>query len=149
MTIPLMVLAGLRAAGRAGLRADAACSSTTWRRRSGSSACRHLEHHATDWATPLVGLLAGLLGLGLSYVLYAAPSPIPGRLAARLGPLYRASLNKFYVDEFYDAVVVRTTLVAARSPSSSTSTWSTAWSGSRPGCPGWSAARSWRRSRTA
>ena len=75
---------------------------------------RHLAHHATDWATPIIGLLAGLLGIGLSYLIYAAPSPLPGRLAAGLGPLYRASLNKFYVDEIYDAAVVRTTLVLAK-----------------------------------
>jgi NADH-quinone oxidoreductase subunit L len=66
------------------------------------------------YATPLIGLLAGLLGLGLSYVLYAKPSPVPDRLAARLGPLYRASLNKFYVDEAYQEGVVATTLVAAK-----------------------------------
>ena len=76
----------------------------------------HLAHHVGEpwYATPLIGTLAGVLGLGLSYVLYAAPSPIPGRLATAFGPLYRASLNKFYVDEIYQAVVVRTTLVAAK-----------------------------------
>jgi NADH-quinone oxidoreductase subunit L len=73
-----------------------------------------LEHHATDLLTPAVGLLAGVLGLVLAFVLYAKPSPVPGRIAAGLGPLYRASLNKFYVDELYDALVVRTTLVAAK-----------------------------------
>ena len=73
-----------------------------------------LDHHATDWATPLIGLLAAVLGVGLSYVLYFNPSPTPGRIASRLGRLYRASLNKFYVDEFYDALVVRTTLVTAK-----------------------------------
>jgi len=74
-----------------------------------------LAHVHEPWyATPLIGLTAGLLGIGLSYLLYAAPSPIPGRVAAAFGPLYRASLNKFYVDEVYDALVVRTTLFAAK-----------------------------------
>jgi len=31
---------------------------------------------------------------------------LPGRIAAALGPLYRASLNKFYFDEIYAAVLV-------------------------------------------
>ena len=39
------------------------------------------RQHGFDWATAVVGTLAGLLGLGLSYVLYAEPSPIPARLA--------------------------------------------------------------------
>jgi NADH-quinone oxidoreductase subunit L len=73
-----------------------------------------VAHHAAGWSTPIIGLLAGLLGLGLSYALYAAPSPVPGQITARLGRLYRASLNKFYVDEFYEALVVRTTLGAAK-----------------------------------
>jgi NADH-quinone oxidoreductase subunit L len=67
----------------------------------------HPEHgHGTDWLTMLVGTLAGVLGLGLSYVMYAQPSPIPARLAERLRPLYLASYNKFYVDEFYDRLVI-------------------------------------------
>ncbi len=72
------------------------------------------EHHVSDWLTPVVGTLVGVLGLGLSYLLYGNPSPIPGQIARRLGPLYRASLNKFYVDEFYTATVIRATLVAAK-----------------------------------
>ncbi len=68
----------------------------------------HPEHgHATDWMTVAIGTLAGLLGLGLSYLLYAEPSPIPARLAERLRPLYLASYNKFYVDEIYVAFIVR------------------------------------------
>jgi NADH-quinone oxidoreductase subunit L len=60
-----------------------------------------------DWPTILVGSLAGLLGLGLSWVLYANPSPVPARIATALGPVYRASYNKFYVDEFYEMVVIK------------------------------------------
>ena len=56
--------------------------------------------------TATVGTAVGLLGIAISFALYAKPSPIPGRLAAALGPLYRASLNKFYVDELYASVIV-------------------------------------------
>jgi len=75
----------------------------------------HLDGHGhgAGWSTPVIGTLAGLLGLGLSYLMYASPSPLPGQIAGRLQPLYRASRNKFYVDEIYQAVVVRTTLLAA------------------------------------
>jgi NADH-quinone oxidoreductase subunit L len=74
----------------------------------------HLEsEHGFDWLTASIGTLAGLLGIVLSYVMYAQPSPLPARLAARLRPLYQASYNKFYVDEFYEWVVIRPLRVLA------------------------------------
>ena len=63
-------------------------------------------HHAFEWLTPIVGTVAALLGIGLSYLMYGMESKLPAILAARLGPLYRASLHKFYVDENYSAIVV-------------------------------------------
>ena len=51
--------------------------------------------------TVLVGTLAGVVGLLLSYRLYAVPSTIPEELAVRFLPLYRASHEKFWVDEIY------------------------------------------------
>jgi NADH-quinone oxidoreductase subunit L len=86
----------------------------------------HLEHthglepsadgirHGFDWATAIVGSLVGVLGLGLSYALYFKPSPIPGRLATRLKPLYLASLHKFYVDEIYTRLIVAPTWILAK-----------------------------------
>jgi len=65
--------------------------------------------HGFDWLTAVVGTIAGLSGLGLSYVMYAQPSPIPGRLAERLKPLYQASVDKFRVDEFYERLIARPT----------------------------------------
>ena len=69
--------------------------------------------HGFDWLTAAIGTLAGLLGIGLSYVMYGQPSTLPARLAASLRPLYLASYNKFYVDEFYMWVVVRPLRVLA------------------------------------
>ena len=71
------------------------------------------EEHAFSWATAVIGTLVGVLGIGLSYVMYGQPSPIPGRLKDRLRPLYEASLNKFYIDEVYQWVVVGPTRAAA------------------------------------
>src|SRR5262249_51355063 len=48
-----------------------------------------------------------------SYVMYAKPSPIPGRLIERLRPLYTASLHKFYIDEIYQWVIVGPTRALA------------------------------------
>jgi NADH-quinone oxidoreductase subunit L len=69
--------------------------------------------HGFDWMTPVVSTIAGLSGLGLAYRLYAQPGPLPGQLATQLRPLYEASRNKFYVDEIYDWVVVKTTKALA------------------------------------
>ena len=38
---------------------------------------------------------------------------LPAQLAGRIRPLYEASLHKFYVDEVYDWVVVKTTRAVA------------------------------------
>ncbi len=71
------------------------------------------EEHAFSWATAIVGTLVGVLGIGLSYVMYAQASTLPGRWAAQLRPLYEASLNKFYIDEFYQWLVVKPTRALA------------------------------------
>jgi NADH-quinone oxidoreductase subunit L len=73
-----------------------------------------LEHHIEAGLTPWIGLIAGLLGIGLSYFLYFQPNPRPAEIASRIKPLYEASLHKFWVDEFYDATVIRLTLLAAK-----------------------------------
>ena len=69
--------------------------------------------HGSDLATALISTVGGLLGIGLAYWFYAAESPVPGQLATRFRPLYEASFNKFYVDEVYDWVVVKTTWALA------------------------------------
>jgi NADH-quinone oxidoreductase subunit L len=69
--------------------------------------------HGSDLATALISTVFGLLGIGLAYWFYAAESPVPGQLATRFRPLYEASFNKFYVDEVYDWVVVKTTKALA------------------------------------
>ena len=77
----------------------------------------HLPHNAeviAESMTWLIGLSAGLLGIALGYWMYGRENSFPSILAAKLGPLYRASLNKFYVDEIYSWVVVTPTLVAAK-----------------------------------
>jgi NADH-quinone oxidoreductase subunit L len=66
-----------------------------------------------DWTTALVSSFAGLLGIFLAGLLYARPSTIPGWFASRYRPLFEASLHKFYVDEVYDWIAVKTTWALA------------------------------------
>jgi NADH-quinone oxidoreductase subunit L len=56
----------------------------------------------------LMALSAALaaVGIGLAWMFYVRSPELPGRVAAALGPLYRLSLNKFYLDEIFRAVLV-------------------------------------------
>jgi NADH-quinone oxidoreductase subunit L len=67
----------------------------------------HLIEHSTElWmAAAAVGI--ALAGTGLAWLLYIRKPGVPGWLAAHLSGLYRTLHNKYYVDEFYDAVIVR------------------------------------------
>ncbi len=52
-----------------------------------------------------------LTGPVLAWLLYVRKPGVPGWLAEKLSGLYRALFNKYYVDEFYDAVIVRPLVV--------------------------------------
>ena len=113
MWIPLAILAGCA------LLVGLAFGPTHWfehhvidRTPGFEESLRHAEH-GTDWASMGLGTGAALLGLGAAWVLYGSPSPIPGRIAQSIRPLYRASLQKFGVDEFYNRIVVLPTRVLA------------------------------------
>jgi NADH-quinone oxidoreductase subunit L len=47
-----------------------------------------------------------LMGVAAAWVLYLRSPALPARIAASLGPLYKASLNKLYFDEIYSAMLV-------------------------------------------
>ena len=49
---------------------------------------------------------AALTGLLLAYLFYVAKPGLPGRLAAKAHAMYTILLNKYYVDELYDTVIV-------------------------------------------
>jgi NADH-quinone oxidoreductase subunit L len=112
MALPLVVLAGFTILfGLICLVAGPFSGTTAWfeHQLEATLGFEELGHgeHGFDWMTAIVGSIAGLAGLGLSYVLYAGANPIPGRLATQWKRLYEASRNKFYVDELYDLVFVR------------------------------------------
>jgi NADH-quinone oxidoreductase subunit L len=70
----------------------------------------HAEHaveHMTELALALFAVAAALLGLALAFVLYLQRPDLPGRLAQALAAPYRLIRGKYYVDELYDAALVR------------------------------------------
>jgi NADH-quinone oxidoreductase subunit L len=59
-------------------------------------------------------VLAGAFGIGLAYYMYRLKPALPGLVAQRLQGVYRLLLNKYYIDELYDAVIVKPTLAFSR-----------------------------------
>ncbi len=67
------------------------------------------EHgsHALEIALTIVTSLVALGGMIFAYVAYVRDRQLPARLATRVFGLYRAAEQKFYVDEIYDAAIIR------------------------------------------
>ena len=58
--------------------------------------------------------LVGLAGIGLAYVLYVREPGRAERLGQQLATLHGLLLNKYYIDEIYQAVFVRPVLLASQ-----------------------------------
>ncbi len=65
------------------------------------------EHAGTEIALMIVSSLLALGGIGLATFLWLRNRQIPARLAAQYPGLHRLLLNKYYVDEVYDATIVQ------------------------------------------
>ncbi len=68
-----------------------------------------LRHPSTATLAFLIAVATGvgLGGIGLDYVLYAKGSDLPDRIATRLSGLYNLLWNKYWIDELYDALIIR------------------------------------------
>ena len=69
---------------------------------------------ATEWVFILISLLVAAVGIGLGFLFYIRNPRLPDTWAARLGSLYRASYNKYWIDEFYGWAFTRRTMDLAR-----------------------------------
>lgn len=68
-----------------------------------------VRHSEERWLAVLATLVAGA-GAAAAWLLYVKRPGFPGRIRAALGPLHRCFERKFYVDELYDRLFVRSTL---------------------------------------
>jgi NADH-quinone oxidoreductase subunit L len=112
MTVPLVVLAVLSVVGGyVGLPFG-----LLWGNRLAHFLEPVLGGHA---AHPSVGLEVGLMvasvavaaaGMAVAYWMYVVNPAFPARLAEQARGAYRLLLNKYFVDELYDAAVVRPTV---------------------------------------
>jgi NADH-quinone oxidoreductase subunit L len=66
----------------------------------------HIDHSTEIWlALRAVGAAAA--GAALAWWLYVHEPTLPQRIAGKLGGLHRLLVEKYYVDEIYDATIVR------------------------------------------
>jgi NADH-quinone oxidoreductase subunit L len=54
-----------------------------------------------------ISVLAALSGFGLAWLLYYRDPQLPERIAASMSGLYQTVVHKYYVDEFYAALIVK------------------------------------------
>ena len=65
------------------------------------------EHAGLEITLMAVSSLVALAGIGLATFLWLKRKEIPARLAAQYPGVHRLLLNKYYVDEVYDATIVQ------------------------------------------
>jgi NADH-quinone oxidoreductase subunit L len=80
----------------------------------------HMEvaeaHHgsaATEWLFALISIAVAAFGLFLAYTFYMKKKEIPKNMAESWPETHRVLYNKYYVDELYNATVVRGTVQGA------------------------------------
>jgi NADH-quinone oxidoreductase subunit L len=69
---------------------------------------------ATEWVFIIISLVVAGLGMFLGYLFYIKNPRLPDAWASRLGALYRASYNKYWIDEIYGWAITRRTMDLAR-----------------------------------
>ncbi|MEZ6062929.1 MAG: NADH-quinone oxidoreductase subunit L [Planctomycetaceae bacterium] len=64
------------------------------------------ESHGLHWGVMAVSTLVAVAGVAAAWWMYVAAPGVPRTFARRMGPLYRLSLNKFYLDEILNGFIV-------------------------------------------
>jgi NADH-quinone oxidoreductase subunit L len=76
-----------------------------------------IEEHGLkfiDYALMVASVIVAALGIVLAWFMYVRRTDLPALVERRLHPVYKVVYNKFYVDEFYAATVVRVTVDGSR-----------------------------------
>jgi len=60
-----------------------------------------------EFSLVAISVAAGVIGIFAAYVMYVAKPALADSVASRAGAFYRLVYNKYFVDEIYDAVVVK------------------------------------------
>ncbi|MEN6559715.1 MAG: NADH-quinone oxidoreductase subunit L [Acidobacteriota bacterium] len=110
MTVPLVILAVLSAvAGFAGLPVLAGGRADLFGRflEGVLAPAGPRPYLSTEITLSLAATLSALLGIALAFHLYRRSPEIPAAMARRFPGAYRLLVNNCYIDEAYEAVVVR------------------------------------------
>ena len=73
----------------------------------GAHAAAEHADHAVELMLMVVSSLLAVVGIGIAAFLYLKRPAVPDAFAARFPGVYQFLVNKGYVDELYDAVVVQ------------------------------------------
>jgi NADH-quinone oxidoreductase subunit L len=68
----------------------------------------------TEWLFIILSLAVAGIGIALGWFFYLKEPSLPDIWASRLRPLYNASYNKYWVDEFFGVAITRRTMDLAR-----------------------------------
>ena len=75
----------------------------------------HVEHDPMEYLLMAFSVCVAFGGIALAWLVYARQAISPDRFASVLGGVpYRVVFNKYYVDEIYEATIVRGTVALAR-----------------------------------
>jgi NADH-quinone oxidoreductase subunit L len=66
-----------------------------------------VSHEPHDMTLVTISVGAGLLGIAIAWMLYVAKPGMADAIANSLGGVYRLVYNKYFVDELYDATIVK------------------------------------------
>ncbi|MFO0793933.1 MAG: NADH-quinone oxidoreductase subunit L [Candidatus Brocadiaceae bacterium] len=114
MTVPLMILAGLSfCGGFLGLPGASAIDRFLSPVFGGhghveismsGAAVHHSEGH--PYLMMVISTAIAVAGIGLAYQMYVKKPELPQKLAGQYRLIYKILLNKYYIDEIYDALFV-------------------------------------------
>ena len=116
MTLPLLLLAvGALSAGWIGI--SPVFGGSNWIAHFFEPVMGHPQvdgTHTEEWMVMAISVLTALTGIVISTIFYYLKPEIPGLLAQKFRVVYNTLWNKYYVDEFYDFVIVRPTYWLAK-----------------------------------
>jgi NADH-quinone oxidoreductase subunit L len=69
--------------------------------------------HAEEWGVMALSTTIALFGLGLSAFFYLKRLDLPEKISKQFSGLYKVLYNKYYVDEFYNFILIKPTLWVA------------------------------------
>ena len=67
-----------------------------------------------EFSLVVISVAAGLIGIALAYVMYIAKPGLADSVSSGFGWLYRVVYNKYFVDEIYNAAVVKPLVAGSR-----------------------------------